>query len=196
MMSIEKKTGIENLQSHHFDNNDLITDDLILECINEAWNQILDSIKQYPKLLNFIYFPSYEIESEKRFIKPRDAADVYDDVKGTIDSMRSIASLAVNSQKFKFLPQELLSQQPYHATEVRINHKGKITFKNNGIINALEGIDAARLRICPVCEKIFWANRLDKIGCSTKCNQTLRTRKKREKEKNKFKSRVKKDGSL
>jgi hypothetical protein len=40
----------------------------------------------------------------------------------------------------------------------------------------LEGIEGGRLRRCPVCNKIFYAVRVTKPACSSKCASTLRVR--------------------
>lgn len=40
----------------------------------------------------------------------------------------------------------------------------------------LKKFDDSRLRVCEVCEKIYWANRIDKKTCSSICANKLRVR--------------------
>lgn len=41
---------------------------------------------------------------------------------------------------------------------------------------ALHGIDMKRVRRCGFCGNIFWAKRIDALGCSRRCSGTLRQR--------------------
>jgi len=47
-------------------------------------------------------------------------------------------------------------------------------------LRVLDGIEARRIRLCPVCEKLFWAGRVDKVGCTEECSRVLRQRRLRE----------------
>lgn len=46
---------------------------------------------------------------------------------------------------------------------------------------AIENVDTDRIRICDVCENIFWATRFDSKTCSKQCYNTFRQRQFREK---------------
>ncbi len=57
------------------------------------------------------------------------------------------------------------------------------------LLPLLLGIDPTYLRLCKICEKIFWANRKDAWTCSPRCSNTLRQkllRDRRKKEKMEF----------
>lgn len=54
------------------------------------------------------------------------------------------------------------------ATSIAINEKGEISFSISEWASALQGVDITRIRICEVCEDIFWANRKDAYACSKK----------------------------
>jgi hypothetical protein len=54
------------------------------------------------------------------------------------------------------------------ATSIKINEKGVISFSISEWASALQGVDITRIRICEVCEDIFWANRKDAFACSIK----------------------------
>jgi hypothetical protein len=43
-------------------------------------------------------------------------------------------------------------------------------------LQALEGIDVARIRQCPICSNVYWADRIDKPACSRRCAGALRSR--------------------
>lgn len=45
----------------------------------------------------------------------------------------------------------------------------------------LEKVEVERIRKCPVCEKLFWAGRLDQSACRSRCSNVLRAKKWREK---------------
>jgi hypothetical protein len=51
------------------------------------------------------------------------------------------------------------------------------------LLPALDGIDAHRLRICPVCDRLFVARRRDQLGCDAKCGNAEYMRRYRSPEK-------------
>lgn len=46
----------------------------------------------------------------------------------------------------------------------------------NGVLRMLLNTEVDRLRRCPVCERFFWATRLDQKGCRKSCAEVLRKR--------------------
>ena len=58
---------------------------------------------------------------------------------------------------------------------------GIIQFAQNPAVNALQGVEANRIRRCLLCEKFFWAGRIDRKCCSEKCRKNWHTRRWREK---------------
>lgn len=48
--------------------------------------------------------------------------------------------------------------------------KGKLAVSPPVLYECLLGVEAARIRECPICFRFFWAGRKDKIGCSTNCS--------------------------
>lgn len=94
--------------------------------------------------------------------------------------LRIIASLSKDSRS-----------APIRDTSIpialRVDEHGWIKIENNLLIEALteqvkrkgkkqEGIAVARIRKCPICQRIYWAGRLDKPSCSNQCGQTYRVR--------------------
>jgi hypothetical protein len=64
---------------------------------------------------------------------------------------------------------------------------GKLLVQTDLIVHhllpALDGIDAHRLRICPVCDRLFVARRRDQLGCDAKCGDAEYMRRYRSPEK-------------
>ena len=52
----------------------------------------------------------------------------------------------------------------------------EITVHRPLLFQVLEGVEAERIRQCPVCEKLFWAGRLDQPACGARCANILRGR--------------------
>jgi hypothetical protein len=62
-------------------------------------------------------------------------------------------------------------------TEVtRLDERGCIEFRDGELKQALDGVEAARIRECPVCMRVFWAKRKDKQACSERCVNARRVR--------------------
>lgn len=53
---------------------------------------------------------------------------------------------------------------------------GKICFKTNSVFEAFSGVDVERVKICELCDKVFWASRIDASCCSKECAHNLRNR--------------------
>lgn len=51
------------------------------------------------------------------------------------------------------------------------------------MVGILKGVEFRRVRQCRLCKNLFWARRLDALGCSPRCSNALRQRKLREKKK-------------
>jgi hypothetical protein len=57
-----------------------------------------------------------------------------------------------------------------------VDAEGKLRLHAHPILEALEDVEAARIRRCPICDKIYWAERIDQPACSKVCNNTRRSR--------------------
>jgi hypothetical protein len=75
---------------------------------------------------------------------------------------------------------------PSISISLEFSDDGRIFEGAKNVLTTLIGIEAKRLRECRVCQKIFWATRIEKsggpYGCSSQCNNTLRQRAFKEKE--------------
>ena len=61
-----------------------------------------------------------------------------------------------------------------------VGQDGRIHIVHGPLIGALEGVEAARIRECRICSRIFWAGRIDQPCCTSRCASALRTRRYRE----------------
>jgi hypothetical protein len=62
----------------------------------------------------------------------------------------------------------------------KIDGKGRLHVEHTRLLQAIEGVEISRVRLCKICRRIFWAGRTDKDCCSPKCTGVNRTRKWRE----------------
>jgi hypothetical protein len=53
---------------------------------------------------------------------------------------------------------------------------GKAQFEIYPILQELKGVELARIRQCPICQKIYWAERKDQPACEKRCNNIRRSR--------------------
>ena len=68
-----------------------------------------------------------------------------------------------------------------------VDANGLIELQTPPLLECVQGVEAQRIRKCPVCEKIFWAERKDQQGCSVPCSHALRNRKYRRSYSEKYK---------
>ncbi len=64
--------------------------------------------------------------------------------------------------------------------------KGKLAVHPPVLYERLDGVEAARIRECLICSKIFWAGRKDKLCCLDECLTAQRSRKYRKKYKTQY----------
>jgi hypothetical protein len=63
---------------------------------------------------------------------------------------------------------------------LELDSQGKVQLFPTKLLSPFLGVEAMRVRVCPLCDRIFWAGRSDQPACSKKCAHTLRTRRWRE----------------
>lgn len=167
--------------------------------IIQATQSLKEETKEFPKIYSYLF------ENED-FANPK---NIYDEIRfdvrkyqyektafyryGIFLQMRkdmfSIAHTCMRYHKTgEFIDKhsffEILARKPpengYHTKFVIKN--GKIDFESE-IVRVLRGVDATRLRVCPICNEIFWAKRIETNTCSKKrCSNNFHQRKLRIKE--------------
>jgi len=60
-----------------------------------------------------------------------------------------------------------------------IGPDGKVQFAPRTEVKRLEGVIADRVRVCDVCDRIFWAQWNNMVACSSRCSATARQRRRR-----------------
>lgn len=68
------------------------------------------------------------------------------------------------------------------GTRTEIDQEGRIRFVKDWFGEVAEGEEAARIRECAVCERVFWAGRIDQSCCNPRCADILRKRNKRKRD--------------
>jgi len=76
-------------------------------------------------------------------------------------------------------PLELLDPVSFRRLEFEPNgtmriHDSPLRARLEQLYRNLEGLDATRIRECPDCGALFWAQRNDRVGCSKPCANRLR----------------------
>lgn len=62
------------------------------------------------------------------------------------------------------------------VVQFRVTPDRKLKLKVSPLIEVLDGVDMTRIRRCDFCSQLFWAERIDSLGCSAKCSNALRQR--------------------
>ena len=115
------------------------------------------------------------------------AADRYRRVREVRDSLRRIIRVA--NQHLQDMSTSLEDFAALRTTSyMSVDEHGRIYLRKDELAEAVEGVEAARIRECEVCKRIFWAGRIDQRGCSLRCNDILRKRRYRARYKQKLQS--------
>lgn len=72
------------------------------------------------------------------------------------------------------------SPRPFDNLLIDFSPESVFDFEPRPIIGILKLVEFRRVRECRLCKNIFWAKRLNALGCSTRCSNALRQRKLRE----------------
>jgi hypothetical protein len=93
------------------------------------------------------------------------------------ETFQGIAKFAASHRVFDRV--ESIPNSLGTSTRVVSDH-GVLRVEMSPFLKMLDGIDIDRLRLCPICQKLFWAGRRDKAACSGLCAGNLRIRKLRQ----------------
>lgn len=178
------------------------------ESQEEAQRHIEKTTRKFPKLHDFLfgnynyqnlevrnYFSSFAILP---MIDIGETLRKYNEVLRLNNQLRAVTKdceYYVKTKTFptatnRFFTTQRTSQRSFQ-TIFLITKEEKITFQDDLFIKVLEGINAKRLRICPICKDIFWVKRIEAGTCSKKrCSNNFHQRKLRIKE---YESNVEKE---
>jgi hypothetical protein len=146
-----------------------LNDLLVQEVLSESRNLLEENIKQFPKF--FIYMKQYQDRTAEAWIKE------YDYVLHNRKMVHALLGKIYPQPDFMDI---FVSHQIPTVTNVWVGDV--IDFPRSLFETALDGVPPERLRICPICQSIFWAARHDARACSKKCNSVRRVRILRKKE--------------
>lgn len=89
-------------------------------------------------------------------------------------SLRYLAMLAKKSPASR--QSYLLTHPLGMQSDVIIDNQGTIRVVNDEFLDAIDGVEITRIRECEICNRIFWAGRINQSACSTACAHALRNR--------------------
>jgi hypothetical protein len=177
----------------YFERDNTKIDEWLLIGTKAAWNRIVEAAEEggYGEIIDYVLcsFPKEDFaeidwlrffdQETKRLQTIRSVVEslqVFDSRKkrhGDITSVRLNSKNEIVEERF-IVPVKIDLQISFTKTR-RLDPYGDPVFK------ALCDIDLDRLRICSICDHVFWAYRQDAQTCSVKCANTRRQRKYRAK---------------
>lgn len=181
----------------------LVPPDASLAGLYEMWKEIKelakeddDIAKQYygdfEFATTFVTFWARDFpENFRNYIWPKDAKEKseaiglekyidlaiskYTFVHNCREDLRAIIQLVDSTTAAPFLlPQ--LGPAILTLTYIYLDKDGLIQFEGDVFTQAVEGVEASRIRECAICKRIYWAGRITQQCCSTACAHALRNR--------------------
>lgn len=155
--------------------------------LEKALEIIKESTKTFPELYSYLFEKPNGISAADWYIhytyvqNPLDAYIEYFDLKRQLRYIADKCTSFVNKvwgeiNGIAFPAYEMDFTQTLYFRII----ENKITFVPNKIISLLQGIDARRLRVCPICDAVFWAKRIEAKTCSKRrCLNNFHQRKRR-----------------
>jgi hypothetical protein len=122
-------------------------------------------------LFNIKNPPLWSDNVEERIQKVVPVLQIIDYLFSMRDSLTKIAKAAVCGGTLE-PTQEMI--EIFAAITIK---EGRIHPIYDRFYSALIGIEASRIRLCPICNFIFWAGRSDQSTCSKRCANNFRVRK-------------------
>jgi hypothetical protein len=151
------------------------SDQAVRKALAEAWRKFLKR-----------HFPAEQFAQLYQYlgpIRPRRLSQILD-LYVLIADARNLLMAIGNAHGRKI-------DIPSHAMErisaLTIDDGGKVCFEPGRLLRIVDGVEAKRIRLCSECKRIFWAGRIDKPACNTKCLQRRRVRLWRERYLEKYK---------
>lgn len=112
----------------------------------------------------------------RRDTDPQEPGERLSELVSAWVTLRHVAALASNGACGRVMA----VPDPPGAGARLISDHGVLRVEVSPFLAMLNGIEAERIRLCPICQKLFWAGRRDKSACSLQCAGAFRQRKLRE----------------
>lgn len=154
---------------------------IVEEAEEQGYRKIIDYVlRSFPKEnfaeIDWLRFFDQETKGLQTIRSVVESLQVFDSGKkrhGDITSVRLNSKNEIVEEKF-IVPIKM-------DLQISFTKKRRLDPFVDPVFKALCDIDLDRLRICSICDHIFWAYRLDAQTCSVKCANTRRQRKYRAK---------------
>jgi len=166
--------------------------DMTVERLGEAKahftaQELIDTyMPSLEKLPDDIYKYIFDVAETTTKKKDEGVLEKIELVASIYHTLIRIASCVSESNLINYCVHELLDEFDSNFPEtlpvinvgITINREGILTTKSNQFFDFITNnkIEGYRIRLCPICSKIFWATRLDKRTCSKACGNILRQR--------------------
>lgn len=108
-----------------------------------------------------------------------DPLELYRLAHGAAFSLRAVALAAIGPATHAVVSLGPGVAPQLHVGPDRIVRRGRDPLYD-GLVEALDGFDARRLRLCPICARVFYADRRNKLACTAQCRDTNNSRRYRE----------------
>lgn len=139
-----------------------------LDAVYHTYDKIAAQLRQYPLLFEAIFNRGDDDSPVELF--PYQRLVEYDhlrrDFLSIVYSLKGFQEYRFDKEKMPFPTRHCLQGT---AVIFDVDEKARIDFQNGPLTGVLQGVDARRLRQCDVCQKVFWAYRLNQKWCSTTC---------------------------
>ena len=161
----------------------------------KTFNKTLEIIEAatvtFPKLHNYLFEKPEKMSVADWYINQtyiQNPLDAYIEYFEFRRQLRAIASKCTafankrygNEKKSIAFPSYEMDLSSYAQFRIVEN---KIDFVPSKIIELLQDVDARRLKICPICDEVFWAKRIEAKTCSKRrCKNNFHQRNRRIKE--------------
>ena len=130
-----------------------------------------------------------EFRRFRRYIGPVDPENIdllgsfarYQLLRLAREVLRLIATFGATQDTVNEVSLQLGASGLVGTLDLEIDEQGRFRFDQGLLVKALDGVEATRIRQCPICGYIFWAGRKDQVCWPTSCAKILRTHRWREK---------------
>lgn len=144
-----------------------------------------ESLREFPELFEFLSPSTEDAKNPEKFrIHIIGQFDAFASIRKLVDLIADYA------EKFREKVESGNPHYYWHGLDLTVilnvgdRQKeiadGIIRYKIEWYAEVFEGVDIAKIRRCPICEKVFWQNRKDKKTCSKPCSNVLAKRDHRE----------------
>ena len=148
----------------------------------EQWNWVVTTIRD--QMAQFPLFRTFMKDVDLRQNPPVEAYRKAHDLKVIRDVLRTLARCNKEKLVTESLP---IGAYLESLVTVRTDPEGRLQIERSRLLEALDGVEIVRIRICKRCRQIFWAGRVDMTCCSSPCTHAERQRRWREKFLKKYK---------